>query len=143
MCASCPALVKQRSVEQHRRLFALVKAAFMHWPEDHWFRPNDAEHLRKWLLVQAGHCDVTTIHIGPYAVSDALDIVFRSFKAANEHPFTDIRGSVITLRVARSTAFDKLSHKEACKVYDDLGSVIEEEMGMSADRLLREAGAAA
>jgi hypothetical protein len=33
---------KVRSPADHRRFFGCIKAAFMHWPEQHDFQPDDA-----------------------------------------------------------------------------------------------------
>jgi hypothetical protein len=43
----------------------------------------------------------------------------------------------------KSIAFDKLSHKAACQLYDEIGAVIETELGIKPDDLLRETEAAA
>lgn len=32
--------------------------AFDNWPDQHEFRPNDAEHLRAWLAMEVGHSEV-------------------------------------------------------------------------------------
>ena len=52
---------KRRSVPQHRRYFALVRAAYYHWPEKHELKPQSEEHLRKWLQAKAGHRVVETV----------------------------------------------------------------------------------
>ena len=47
---------KKRSMRQHRWFFAMVKLAFDNQTTGPHF--DDEERLRKWLLIQAGHCDV-------------------------------------------------------------------------------------
>jgi len=54
-CPTCGA--KQRSNEEHRILFGVITLAFENWPETHKFKPDDADHLRSWLLVEAKHCE--------------------------------------------------------------------------------------
>lgn len=44
-----------RSPEEHKFFFAVVRMAFDNWPEQHNFVPRDAEHLRAWLLIEVGH----------------------------------------------------------------------------------------
>ena len=46
-----------RSKKQHGRFFAAIEEAFMHWPATHEFQPENAEHLRAWLLCSAGHVE--------------------------------------------------------------------------------------
>lgn len=38
----------------------------------------------------------------------------------------------------KSIAFDKLSHQAACALFDDVAALIEGEIGVPADRLLKE-----
>ena len=45
-------LGKSRSTPQHRRYFALIKAAFKHWPESHDIQFGSAEGLRDYLQAQ-------------------------------------------------------------------------------------------
>lgn len=54
-CPTCGA--KHRSSEEHNTLFGVIGMAFDQWPEQHKFKPDDAEHLRAWLLIEATHCE--------------------------------------------------------------------------------------
>ena len=49
---------KRRSLKHHKRLFGLIRAAFDLWPEGHEFQPETEDHLRAWLTIKAGHCEV-------------------------------------------------------------------------------------
>ena len=55
---------RSRSLPQHRRLFAIIKAAHKHWPSDHPFQPLTAEGLRDYLQVKAGWGKVHKIIVG-------------------------------------------------------------------------------
>ncbi len=47
----------RRSSEEHGLLFGVIGLAFDNWPEQHGFKPDDAEHLRAWLAIECGHCE--------------------------------------------------------------------------------------
>ena len=51
LCSKCP-LSQQRSSEDHRRFFALVSAAFTHWPAQHDFTPDNVARFEQWLSSQ-------------------------------------------------------------------------------------------
>ena len=50
---------------------------------------------------------------------------------------------VNTIIIYKSIAFDKLDHRGACKLFDEVAGVIEAEIGIKADDLLKETEAAA
>lgn len=56
-CKHCGSPARHRSDPHHRLLFAVIARAFDNWPEgpDEKFKPADAEHLRAYLLIKAGH----------------------------------------------------------------------------------------
>jgi hypothetical protein len=59
-CAKCKE--RMRSTEEHNLLFGVIDMAFENnWPSDHKFKPRDAEHLRAWLLIEAGHYKTLSI----------------------------------------------------------------------------------
>lgn len=143
LCATCPHGIGARSLPQHRRLFGLIKAARLHWPEKHDFQPFTEEHLRKWLLCKAGHCSVRELSLADMDTGEAIALLEAAFHAAGAYSF--VRGDTGRVRIftAKSIAFDKLSHKAACTLFDEIGAVIENEIGIKADDLLKETEAAA
>lgn len=137
---------KRRSVPQLRRYFALVKAAFTHWPDAHDFRPDNAEHLRRWLQCKAGHHEATRIEIpsgDPAVMRLARLAAEAAIDAADGSAFVKPFGDVLVVFKAKSIAFDKLTPAGACQLFDEVGAVIEAEIGIPAERLLRETEAAA
>jgi hypothetical protein len=135
---------KPRSVEQHRRLFGLVRAAFANWPEYCDFQPTNEEHLRKWLIAKAGHYDTRTFEL-PETNSPAMMAAMMEFAEAlleadpdEGHRFGRWMGSKLVVFIPKSIAFNKLAHKEACKLFDEIGAVIESIIGVPADKLLKE-----
>lgn len=145
LCEGCPAR-QGRSLPQHRRYFSLIAAAHHHWPESHDFQPENAEHLRKWLQCKAGHYTTTRIE-----VPSADDIIMRLARLSAEAAVKAAGGTAwikpfdggLVVFVPKSIAFDKLDHKAACKLFDEVAGVIEAEIGTKADDLLRETEAAA
>lgn len=142
ICDACRQPIKRaRSEPDHRRFFALVGAAFANWPEQHEFQPSSSEHLRAWLICKAGHYDVTTIPIegdNPAVARLAMLAAEAAVKAAGAYAFIRPHGSGLAVFAARSIAWDKLSQKDFAPIRQAVEDVIEAEVGVPCDRLLRE-----
>lgn len=104
-------LGKSRSTPQHRRYFALIKAAFNHWPHSHDIQFGSAEGLRDYLQLKAGFGTVHKI----------------------------IRGNHVWYWVEhKSIAYNKMSQDEFQQLSTKVEKVIEEVVGVPADQLLNE-----
>lgn len=55
-CEKCKA--RTRSDEEHNLLFGVISLAFENWRHSHPYKPADAEALRAWLLIEAGHTEM-------------------------------------------------------------------------------------
>lgn len=149
-CPECGCVITEatkhaRSIPQHRRFFALMKAAFMHWPATAEFRPKNAEHLRYFLECEAGHFTVVkTIRIEsavePSKLAAVLTAVLRS--SEDDKMFVDVDGALVTVRRANSINHSDLSHLAACALFQEVDDVLHV-YGLSAEELLREARNAA
>lgn len=138
LCAKCP-MKLQRSSEDHRRFFALVNAAFTHWPEQHEFTPDNAEHLRAWLMCKAGHRKTTMIETDePAATVAAIEAAFR---ASDTYAFVRPYGDGVAVYSPKSLRFDKTDQKAFNAVRDEVSSIIESVIGVTAEQLLREKAA--
>lgn len=138
LCHRCP-LSQQRSSDDHRRFFALVNAAFTHWPEQHDFKPDNAEHLRAWLLCKAGYRKTTMIETDePAATVAAIEAAFR---AADTYAFVRPYGDGVAVYSPKSLRFDKTDQKAFNAVRDEVSSIIESVIGVTAEQLLREKAA--
>ncbi len=138
LCHRCP-LSQQRSSDDHRRFFALVNAAFTHWPEQHDFKPDNAEHLRAWLLCKAGYRKTTMIETDePAATVVAIEAAFR---AADTYAFVRPYGDGVAVYSPKSLRFDKTDQKAFNAVRDEVSSIIESVIGVTAEQLLREKAA--
>lgn len=128
-----------RSSEDHRRFFGLVKAAFDQWPETHEFQPDNAEHLRAYLLCRVGHRKTTVIETEEPA--SAVLVVEAAFKAAGSYAFVRPYGAGLAVYAPRSLSWDKLDQKKFNPIRDEVSAVIESVIGVSADQLLKEKAA--
>ena len=142
-CPSCTAtfdlnkIGKPRSVDQHRRFFAVCKAAFMHWPENHDRQFGDVEDARKWLTMKAGYRDLAAqIPMTNVKPDMAVMLCEAAMRAAGAHAVAVAHKGNICIWTPRSIRFDKMSHLEFCKLNDDVADVIKSEIGITADELL-------
>ena len=140
LCAKCP-MKLQRSSEDHRRFFALVNAAFTHWPEQHEFTPDNAEHLRAWLLCKAGYRKTTMIETDEPAATVAS--IEAAFRAADTYAFVRPYGDGVAVYSPKSIAWDKLDQKKFWPIRDGVTAVIEAVIGVNADELLKQTERAA
>lgn len=146
-CGHCGKPLSNRSESDHRRFFGLVRAAFHHWPEGHEFAPDNAEHLRAYLLCKAGYRTVTTIPVEDDATPAMMTLVMltaeAAIKAARTYAFTRPHGQSIAVFTAKSINWATLSQKAFNDVRDAVTEVIESETGQTAETLLRETEKAA
>lgn len=133
---------KPRSIDQHRRFFGVIAAAFHHWPEACTFQPDNAEHLRAWLLVKAKHRTIKTFHLPGDASDSAALIPVVIATMLSKHSWAWAKGHDLFVCVPESIAFDKLGHQAFCALNDDVDAVLRE-IGLDPDQLLRETEAAA
>lgn len=134
---------KPRSLEQHRRFFGVLSAVYTHWPEAHRFQPDNAEHLRAWLLVRAGHHTVKTFYLNDDATELARVLPIVTATMLGKHSWCRSVGNELHVCVPESIAFEKMEHQAFCKLSDAVDEVIKIETGLDPDRLLKETEAAA
>jgi hypothetical protein len=131
---------RPRSIDDHRRFFGVISAAFQNWPEAHEFQPDSKDHLRSWLLCKAGHRDVTTVPVesdDPALRKLVVLAVEGSIKAARSHAFIRPHGSAIAVFTARSINFETLDQKQFAPLRETVEQIIEAETGIKADDLLK------
>lgn len=135
---------KPRSLPQHKRLFGLLNVAFSNWPEGHEFQPANKEHLRKWLIAKAGHYDTRTFELpetgNPLLMAAMMEFAENLLEVDEDggHRFGRWHGSTLTVFIPKSMAFEKLPHREACKLFDEIDAIVHEVIGVPADKLLKE-----
>lgn len=147
-CAECGCEVtppkKQRSYPQLQRLHVLCEAAFAHWPSTGEFRPKNKEHLRYFLECEAGHFTVQRTMRLEKADPEAIAPLLAAFMAdtKDDQLFIELDGFLVTTKRVGSISYNKLSHADACKLFDEIEAVLHR-YGLDANQLLRESKQAA
>lgn len=142
-CPHCGDLIdapkkgKPRSVPQHRRFFALCRAAYFHWPEAHAFRPESEEHLRRYLQAKAGYHTVTTIDIASSTPEQAVLAVSAAMKNAGPYAFVKPSETKLHVFAPKSIKFYELPHLAACALFDAVAEIIEAETGIRCDDMIK------
>lgn len=127
---------KPRSVPQHRRYFALIRAAFDHWPEAHRFQPVTEERLRKWLQARAGYATVNTIDTAGLTNEQTVAALAAAVMIADPIHFVSAKGTRMHVIQSKSIDFDSLPHLAACALFDAVAEVIEAEAGLKPDQIM-------
>ena len=133
---------KPRSSEQLRRYFAMIKAAFMHWPEAHQHQFASSEELRAWLQMKAGAREIgAQIPMTGMSKERAMLLAEAAIRGAGSYAWPVIHGDTLVIFRPKSVSFAKMAHSDFCKLSDDVAAVIEAETGIKVDDLLRERAA--
>jgi len=127
---------KPRSVPQHRRYFAMIRAAFSHWPHDHRFQPMTEERLRKWLQAKAGYSVIKTIDVENMTKQQMLAAIAAEIAMADPIHFTSAADTLFYVIESKSIDFDTLPHLSACALFDDVADVIEAETGLKVSQIM-------
>ena len=115
-------LTGARSVPQHRMFFALFQKAFDNMkPVASVPELRDAEHLRAWLLVEAGHCNIYTLD--PEDVSKTFVDILK--KEKGDVFFYKRRDGKIIVKFANSISFKSLPRSdEATTLFNECLEII-------------------
>lgn len=135
---------KPRSIEQHRRFWAVMNAAFHHWPETHEQQFATMNDLRHWLTMKAGwREEVLRIPISGMKMEQAKMIAEAAIRAAGGNAWPVAHKGSLVIFKPKSIAFMKMPHLEFCALNDAVGAVIKFEMQITADELLEQTARAA
>lgn len=141
-----------RSTPAHRMFFAVISAAAVHWPHSAEPEPDgDAELLRAWLLIRAGHCDRIDFPFPDdeaarqMVIASVSDLVNR-LRTRGEYPFIRTGetklGSVVRVFISRSMDFENLDEAGFIPIREHIYGDIEAIVGVRVDDLVRETEAA-
>jgi hypothetical protein len=131
---TCPHC-QPRSSPQHRRIFKVISAAFNQWRDP---EIVSAEHLRAWLLAKAQYCNVQEIELD-HPSDKGLRKLEALIRAAGAYAFTRVYRDRVYMFTPKSMRFDKLSHKDACALFEKIEAIICDELAIeSCDQLLHE-----
>lgn len=150
-CPECGCVIDGgRSIQDHRRLFGLIRAAFHQWNLSHAFQPTSEEQLRAWALVQAGWTDVAKVEIPQGYAEGAVERAI--FRAAVEGACRAIDGpggyhelrvghTALEIITARTINFQQVGQREFGRIRDGVEAAIESALGVPVEQLLREKAA--
>ena len=131
---------KPRSYEQHKRFFAMVKQAYLHWPEQHEEQFSNVKDCRKYLTMRAGWRDVSsTTSLTGIREDKALMLVTAVLAGLkkNAHARPVLHNGKLSVWEPRSIAYDRMPHLEMCALSDAVGAVIEAETGIKIEDLMQ------
>jgi hypothetical protein len=135
ICPTCKQVVPHpRNYERHKALFGMLKPAFYYWPDPEVepFRPNDAEHLRAWLLVKAGWRESEDLRISgtssKYATIMAMAFLNRKREKTAVH-FEEMKDG-IRVYWPKSVAYTKCSEDQFRRVLTNVTEIVEEIIGV-------------
>lgn len=135
---------KPRSIPQHRRQFAVFRAAYHHWPESHHFKPHSEDHLRKYLIAKAPrHRSIECTDTSNMTSQMATAAIMEQVRKAGPYAFHSAVGSRFYTITAHSIAFDELPHAEACTLFNEIAEVVYAEIGITVETLINEMARAA
>lgn len=145
-CPSCEAtfdlnkIGKPRSVEQHRRFWGIMKAAFHHWPEAHEHQFTTMNDLRVWLTMKAGWRDLSArIPLTGVKPDHAVILATAAMKAAGSNAVAVAHKGQLCVWTPKSIRFDKMKHMEFVALNQAVEDVINAEIGITGDELLEQA----
>lgn len=140
ICDKCGSPVRHRSDPHHRLFFSVVAKAFDSWPERATFQPTDAEHLRSYLLVKAGHYDKLDIRCDnpdAFSLEDQLRAILST--VANRPPLLHTYPWGVRAFWPRSISYAAADRKIFNDVSSKVFEILEATLGVPIETLKREA----
>ena len=142
---------KPRSAPQLRRFFAMLRAMYQHWPETAAeFQPESEEHLRKFVLIKAGHRETTDIPVTfaedqPGLTKLTALSIEAALKAAGAYAFIRPHpdGGLVRVFKARSIAFNQMGQAEFNALNDAVETAYAQETGLDPEQVLKQTEQAA
>lgn len=119
-------IVHQRSSETHRHLFACLKNAWENLPEDLAVQFPSPEALRKWGLIQIGHCTMTRLAFANNTEAMKAATLMREIDGYSE---IGVNGNTVVMRRARSIAVRAVSSAEFKEIKDKLLTTLSQLIG--------------
>lgn len=134
-----PLTGKPRSLDQHRRFFGMIRAAYHHWPEGHDTQFSSDDDLRKWAQMAAGWRDIgSRTRLTNVKPETALLLASAAIAGAGTYARPVIHKHDLVVWRPKSIAFAKMPHLEFCALSDAVQEVIEAETGIKVDDMMRE-----
>tara|TARA_R110000868_G_scaffold119408_1_gene316268 strand:+ start:105 stop:557 length:453 start_codon:yes stop_codon:yes gene_type:complete len=130
---------KARSTDQLRRYFAMIRAAFYHWPEAHKRQFSSAEELRAFLQMKAGHRTVgAQIPMAGMSKKLVMLLAEAAIQGAGSYAMPIMHGDTLVIFRPKSVSFAKMAHADFCALSDAVEAIIRAETGLDPDQMLKQ-----
>ena len=142
-CPQCPFVESEhrsRSTPHHRLFFSVIARAFESWPESEKFQPEDAEHLRSYLLIKAGHftkLDLRCENPDAMSLEDQLRAIIRTI--SDKPPLMHSYEWGVRIFWSKSMSYSAADRKTFNEVCDKVFEIISVTLGVTIETLKREA----
>lgn len=117
----------------------MIALAYEHWPTTHAEQFDDADNLRKWLQMRAGHYTTYKLDLQDADPIGAVLLAEGAMKAAGAYARARVHGCNLVVYVPKSIAFHKLDQHEFSKLSGSVESIITAESGLDPEQLLEQA----
>ena len=141
-CPACGFVLKQkRSRQHHNFFFACLDEAYANWPSAHRFQPASVEHLRHWLLVQAGYHNVIGQNLTEdsgdvYRMADFTARILQHTRTTGSSGFVEITGEhSIIVKFPKSISWRTLDQKAFTPIAEAIFQIVEHETGIKTEDL--------
>lgn len=148
VCPTCGAKTPHiRSPDQHKRYFAVLRAAFHHWPEAKDWQFAEFEEFRKHVQMALGYREIAARFAAETLVGTppklVVSLVGAAVRAAGAYAVPVVhKGDVVIWRPV-SIAVENMGHAKFCELNRALDVWCVDELGVDGDTLLAEMLAAA
>lgn len=118
-CPGCGIVIddkpaKPRSIDQHRRFYAVIRAVYQHWPESHDVNFSSETECRKWLTMKAGWREVAArIPLVGVKPDMAVMLATSAMRAAGAHCVAVHHKNDLVIWKPQSIRFDKMGTKNS------------------------------
>lgn len=126
-------IYEPRSVSWERKFFAIVNSAWMNLPWDMQQEFATPDELRKWALIQTGHCHERK---GVMASNKAVLEYMSSPRATDDYVLFSVNGATFVERRPMSMRRDQMNREQFNKAADDVIACLAKLLGVSEKDLL-------
>lgn len=118
----------------------MLEQAFLNWPEDADFQPDNREHLRAYLTVKAGHREILGERLqhnvgDPLRMVDFIGRVLTRVRDRGGYAFAVEHNEAIVVMLPRSIDWDTLDQQEFSPIATAIYAIIEQILKVSIEEL--------
>jgi hypothetical protein len=130
----------KRSLQDHKRLFAIIGRAYQNWPEDHEFQPQSVDNLRYWLTCKAGpEFRNVRVHFLPDRERSLIVETVKDLLKTEIDKFPVEYKDGLAVITPKSISFETMPQAEFSKLRDAITDLIEATLGCKVEELTKEA----